>query len=164
MGSTGHYQDIAWRRVSRISGQTPPTFSPFTRLRQRGGMHQRDGEVTQPSWNISSSGVPPPDRCVPHRPHHPSQPDMRYPDATIRLINAIGLPVGGGSARCMVGGYGALCGPCDLRGRCVIVTTLFGPSTGHWKGAGIRRRRILGRCTRNSDALGEDDRSPGSVV
>jgi len=42
-------------------------------------MHQRDGEVTQPSWNISSSGVPPPDRCVPHRPHHPSQPDMRYP-------------------------------------------------------------------------------------
>jgi len=41
-------------------------------------MHQRDGEVTQPSWNISSSGVPPPDRCVPHRPHHPSQPVMRY--------------------------------------------------------------------------------------
>ena len=27
---------------------------------------------------FSSTGVPPPDRCVPHQPHHPSQPDMRY--------------------------------------------------------------------------------------
>ena len=54
----------------------PSAFvAPFTCLGQRGGVHHRDnGPDPTELAQISSTGVPPPDRCVPHQPHHPSQP------------------------------------------------------------------------------------------
>ncbi len=65
MEPTGHYQDIAWRRVSRISGQTPPTFSPFTRLRQR--RHAPTGgrsDLTEPSTQLNRCSTAGPVRAT----------------------------------------------------------------------------------------------------
>jgi hypothetical protein len=48
VGSTGHYQDIAWRRVSRISGQTPTHILPFDSLRAK-GRHAPTGRRSDPT-------------------------------------------------------------------------------------------------------------------
>ncbi len=75
MGSTGHYQDSVVGRVSRLSGQTPPKISsPFLLLTGQ-EVAAAPGRRTGPdrAGVNSSTGVPPPDRCVPHQSHHPSQ-------------------------------------------------------------------------------------------
>ena len=82
MGSTGHYQDIAWRRVSRISGQTPPTFSPFTRLRAK-GRHAPTGRRSDPTELEHQLK-----RCSTARP-------VRATQATSSLPAGYALPLGG---------------------------------------------------------------------
>ena len=65
-------------------GSDPTHILPFHSLKAKEACTEGTAVVTQPSWTISSTGVSPPDRCVPHQPHHPSQPDMGGSDgATI---------------------------------------------------------------------------------
>jgi hypothetical protein len=62
--------------------------APFSRLGQRSGKHHRDGG-TRPNraGRFNSTGVTPPDRCVPTSQHHPSQPDM----AVVWGVGAVAL-------------------------------------------------------------------------
>jgi hypothetical protein len=68
-------------RVSRLIGSDPTQdLKPLSVAYRPGGGSTtgwRDG--TRPSWANSSTGVPPPDRCVPHQSHHPSQPLLQGP-------------------------------------------------------------------------------------
>ena len=88
VGSTGHHQDIAWRRVSRLIGSNPTLISSncdsvfeqcrsFHSLKARGWhapAHRRD--ESRPDWCHRSTGVSSLGGCVPHSQHHPSQPVM----------------------------------------------------------------------------------------
>ncbi len=82
----------AWVSTPPTTLRTIDITAPFTCFKAKGWQHHRDGGRTQPSWNISSTGAPPPDRCVPHQPHHPSQPVMRFerrPSAPTCLVDGV---------------------------------------------------------------------------
>ncbi len=67
VGSTGHYQDSVCGRVSRLIGSDPTQdLKPLSvAYRPGGGSTTGTADRIRPSWANSSTGVPPPDRCVP---------------------------------------------------------------------------------------------------